>query len=144
MSAFTRKVSFAAAYDQRDPNPLKNYGIHGVHITFLVSRDGEGLTFGVSTNWRLPHVQAETDAIPGPDWDPHFHYRPTGFDVCMHRKTPAYEGQTPVKSCTITGGACYGDGSALLGDSFLQTLIEGGDEALFARMEKQFEDWSTR
>lgn len=139
MSTFARRVSFAAAYDKRDPNPSKNYGIHGVRITFAVIRDGEGLTFSVLTNWQLPHVQAEADAQkskPGRD------YRPMAFGVDIHRKVPTYEDQAPIENCSITGGDCYFDGSALLGESFLETLITGGDEALFARMEKQFEEWS--
>jgi hypothetical protein len=139
---FTRKVSFTAAYDKRDPNPSKNYGIHGVHIYFTLStEDKEGLTFSISTNWQLPHVQAETDSRPPPPSDPYLFYKPMSFGVDYHSHRPQYEGHHCTKNCHVTGGDCYSDGSALLGEEFLQTLISGGDEALWKRMEEQFLRW---
>jgi hypothetical protein len=136
------EVSFAAAFDKRDPNPSKNYGIHGVHIYFTVKDDTGGLTFSISTGWQLPHVQAEIDVRQPPATNPWMFHKPTAFGVDIHSLTPRYEGQTPTESCEVTGKHCYCDGSALLGEDFLKTLIEGGNEALFARMEQQYKDWS--
>jgi hypothetical protein len=138
-SLFTREVIFQAAYDKRDPNPSKNYGVHGVHIWFSVIHKTrqEGLTFSVSTGWQLPHVQREFEGRKTPLREP------MAFGVNIHTKTPRYAGQSSTQGrCVITGGKCYCDGSDLLGEDFLKTLIEGGDEALFACMEQQFFDWS--
>ena len=143
---FTHNIKFQPAYDKRSSEPSKNYGTHGVHIWFeCISEEiHEGLTFSVSTNWQLPHVQAETDAKPGPEHSLWMFHKPMAFGVDIHTKTPRYAGQSAQQGCGITGGECYCDGSSLLGESFLTTLIEGGDKALFARMEQQFIDWTSK
>ena len=144
ISDFQREVHFAAAYDKRAPEPSKNYGIHGVHITFTVKRGGEGLTFSLSTNWQLPHVQEETDARPYDPSHPWLFHKPQPFGVDYHFREPEYDDQHRRDKCEVTGAHCYSDGSALLGDDFMRTLIEGGDAALFARMEQQFLEWRSR
>lgn len=138
--SFQREIVFVPAYDKSDPDPAKNYGVHGVHIWFNLIGDGQGLTFSISTNWQLPHVQAQWDKDDR--FRPSSLYKPMAFGVDIHSKTPQYEGQTPRENCHITGGECYSDGSALLGDEFLQTLIAEGEEALWKRMEEQLRQWS--
>lgn len=131
---FTREIVIKPAYDKRDADPRKNYGIHGVHIWFnLKHSSGEGLTFSISTNWHLPHIETA-------GWE-RWMLKPQAFGVDIHKKAPHYEGQSAIDGCNITGGPCYCDGSALLGDEFLQILISGGDEALWARMEQQYVTW---
>lgn len=135
---FTRKITFAPAFDKRDPNPSKNYGIHGAHITFSLKEDGVPmvLTFSVSTNWQLPHVQAEMDAkVSNTHLGLMFH-KPMAFGVDLHKPDP--EGI----DCSLIGCKCMANGSALLGEEFLQILIAEGDEGLWARMEKQYLDWT--
>lgn len=143
MPTFTHEIKIHAAYDKRNPNPKKNYGIHGAHIYFSVkTEDNEGLSFSVSTNWQLPHVQKEIDAKePVPGLDKYWGHKPSAFSVDIHTKTPRYEGQSCIENCSITGGKCYADGSGMLGESFLETLITEGSEGLFKRMEQQFIDW---
>lgn len=129
---FTKKIHMTAAYDRRDSNPHKNYGVHGLHIYFsLTHESGNGITFSVATNWQLPQVRTLASTLS----------KPMAFGVDIHLKIPRYEGQSSTKNCTITGGECYCDGSALLGDEFLETLIAGGDEALWLRMEEQYKEW---
>lgn len=147
MTQFARKVYFQPAYDRRDPNPSKNYGIHGVHICFEVKNleASEGVTFSVSTNWQLPNVQAEIDSRPQDPRFPYLSHKPQPFGVDIHTKTPQYPNQTPARTtCELTGGVCYCDGSGLLGDSFFQTLVEKGDDALFTRMEEQYFLWKAQ
>lgn len=138
---FTREVKFVKAFDRRHDESGKNYGVHGLHIWFNLrcTDTGEGLTFSIATNWQLPHVQAETDARPGPDFSPWLFHKPQPFGVDIHRKTGSGYEQP---DCNITGGKCFSDGSAMLGEDFFNTLVEGGDEALWARMEQQYIDWS--
>jgi hypothetical protein len=137
---FTRNIRFEAAWDRTNPDPKKNYGVHGVHIWFELTRDGKGLTFSISTNWHLPHVKPQW-GFPKDDLSLRCQYEPMAFGVDYHDTKPHYEGHTCREGCKITGGKCYSDGSGLLGNDFLQTLIEGGDEALWARMEEQFKEW---
>lgn len=136
-------VTFQPAYDKRHPDPRKNYGVHGVHIYFAVIDEerGEGLSFSVATNWHVPAVQRETDALPFNHQFPYLFHKPLAFAVQIHQKVRQHEYQHENQDCSITGGACYITDSATLGKSFLQTLIEGGDEALFARMEQQYRGW---
>jgi hypothetical protein len=138
---FTHQIVFSPAWDKRDPNPSKNYGVHGVHITFTIRKDGEGLTFSIGTNWHLPHVQLETDNRPSDSRFPFLFHKPLAFGVDIHLKTKPNEYSPHREHCEVTGGECWSKGSALLGEEFLQTLIEKGDEALFRRMELQFEEW---
>jgi hypothetical protein len=128
MSEFTRTVKFFPAWDKRHSEPSKNYGIGAASILFSVAKDGEGLTFELSTGWFLPHNRRESD-------------KPYAFGVDLHTKTPRYEGHSPTNGCHITGGKCYCDGSALLGDEFFETLVAEGEEGLWKRMEQQFRDW---
>lgn len=139
-----REVTFEAAYDKRDPTPSKNYGVHGLHIWFTLrdTEQGDGLTFSVSTNWHLPNVQAEVDqdAANRPDWQHRF--KPMAFSVDYHGLRPCYEGQAQSQiKCEVTGKHCYCNGSGLLGEEFLATLIAEGDEGLWKRMEEQLLTW---
>ena len=144
--SFERKVSFAAAYDKTDPNPRKNYGVHGVHIDFTLKGAEGGITFGIATNWHLPHVQAKRDAEPliEGEYGRYMFHKPTPFGVAGHWKVPQYEGQTPRDSCSVTDGVCYCDGSALMGDEVFQALVEGGDEAMWKKLEQVYEDWKPK
>ncbi len=143
MSDYTRAVRFEAAYDKRAPEPSKNYGVHGAHIWFTLQHlpTKTGLTFSISTNWNLPHVQTEMDSRPIDSRMPFLFYKPQAFGVDFHDVKPHYDGQRPREGCDVTGGVCYSDGSALLGDEFLQTLIAEGDGGLWARMERQHKEW---
>lgn len=135
-----REIKIRAAYDKRDPNPRENYGVHGAHIYFTVKDERGGLTFSISTNWQLPHVEEELKA-KGRSFG-----GPLPFGVDIHRKKPKDpdypEGSgSYLPDCHVTGGECWCDGSGILGQEFFLTLIEGGDDALFERMERQFESW---
>lgn len=134
---FTREVKFDAAYDKRSLNPGKNYGVHGVHIYFTLrcTTDGGGLTFSISTGWQLPHVAAEL-AVKHPKL-----MEPMAFSVDIHSLHSRYEVEHRHEKCPVTGKHCYFDGSGILGDEFLQILIEGGDEVLWKKMEQQYLEW---
>jgi hypothetical protein len=52
-----RIIEFTPAFDKRDPNPKKNYGVHGVELRFVVKGEAGAVQFLIFTNWHLPHVQ---------------------------------------------------------------------------------------
>lgn len=142
MSDFKHEVWFRPAYDKRDPDPSKNYGIHGVDCCFAVMKDGQGVTFSLFTNWMLPHVQAEFDARdPGHGYTRYMFHKPQPAGVDYHATKPRYEGQKPITNCHITGGDCYGDGSGLLAEEYFETLLTEGSDGVFKRLEKQYAEW---
>ena len=61
MTNFTKEIKFEAAYDKRDVDPKKNYGIHGVDLTFILKNEQGAVVFKLFTGWHLPHVQKELE-----------------------------------------------------------------------------------
>ena len=136
-----RKIVFRPAFDRRDPDPSKNYGIHGMEIQFQLIGDGEGITYTIFTNWMLPHVQEEADSRPVDHHFPYLFHKPQSAGMDGHWKTPRYEGQSEIENCHITGGECYCDGTAITKDAF-NILVAEGEEALWKLMEERFISWS--
>ena len=61
MSTLKRIVKFAPAYDKRNPDPSKNYGVHGVELRMVLKGKEGAVQFLLFTNWMLPRVQLDTD-----------------------------------------------------------------------------------
>ena len=144
MNDFTRKISFHPAFDKRNSEPSKNYGIHGLEMCFtLIGAEG-GVSFHIYTNWHLPHVQEELDSKVPDDYYPYLMHSPQPAGVEGHWRVPQYEGQTPVKGCSVAGGDCYRDGSGLLATEFFNILVTEGEEAVWKALEKRYEDWKPK
>lgn len=133
-----REIWWTPAYDKRDPNPSKNYGVHGMEITFVLRTPDfkQGLTFTLMTNWHLPHVTQEMrqrgrlpEVLPA--------------SVALHTLAPADE-PASISTCQVVGGPCRGDGgcSFTLGDEFFKILVTDGIEALWSKMQATLDDWS--
>lgn len=138
-SQFSREITFRAAYDKRNPEPSKNYGIHGVDMTWLLKGPLGVVQFVVSTNWYLPHVQREFDAKRGPDFDPYMFHKPSPTDIGYHSPKPMYEGQEPLtEDCGVLGGRCYYDGSGLQAEDVFKILLEEGSEGVWKEMERRY------
>lgn len=138
MTDFKRTITFTPAFDKRDPDPKKNYGIHGVNMSWFVEKDSRAIQFVVFTNWHLPHVAEELRererAICFLD--------PFPADIGYHSPNPMYEGQMLMdENCGFTGGACYYDGSSLDADSYFDILVTEGGDALWEALE---EEWRHR
>lgn len=135
-----RKITFAPAYDKRDPDPTKNYGIHGVEMRWILHGDEGAIQFIVYTGWHLPSVQAELDQKLDSRF-PHLSCHPSGADVGYHSPKPRHEWQdAPRDNCHILDGPCYYDGSSLHAVDVLNILVEHGDEAVWAHLEKYYQD----
>jgi len=100
MSEFTQIVEFTPAYDKRDPDPKKNYGIHGVELRMVLKGPEGAVQFVLYTQWMLPHVQKETDKrtvqkilAGGAAIDLDVFYHPMPADLGYHSPKPMYEGQ---------------------------------------------------
>jgi hypothetical protein len=56
---FERIVLFDPAFDKRNDDPKKNYGIGSVRMTMVLRKGSRAIQFMVFTNWNLPHVEEE-------------------------------------------------------------------------------------
>ena len=127
-----KTVQFSAAYDKRDPDPNKNYGIHGVTIRFVYKGEKGATQFVLYTNWHLPHV---TEELRNKE---RFLLEPLPADLGYHSPTPQYEGQTQMDCDLLEGGVCYYDGSSLQADRVYKRLLEDGEDGVWAELEEEY------
>jgi hypothetical protein len=115
------------AWNKRDPNPNKDYGIHCCDLFFYLSGDEGFINLQIFTGWYLlqdRHALKELGDM-----------YPTGSDLSYHSKVPLYEGQElSRKDCRLTGGDCYCDGSTLLAEDLTKDMVIGGSNVVWKRM----------
>lgn len=134
-----RKIEFYPAYDKRNTDPNKNYGMGGVTLSFYLIGEKGAIQFVVYTNWHLPHVQHEIDSKPPKEPYPYLSHSPTPADIGYHSYKPMYEGQLPMEGeCHLLGKTCYYDGSGLQAEDVFKILLEGGSEAVWKDMERRY------
>lgn len=143
MSEFEQIVFVSPAYDKRDPDPSKNYGIGACRITFILKGPLGAVQFMIGTNWYPPHVQREKR-----DWQRDFDTRfdkihPQGWGIGYHSRVPVYEGQEPLKhDCDLVeGGTCYYDGSGLQAEEMIPHFIAGGTDWLWPELRRRYDEW---
>jgi len=130
-----KKIEFDPAFDKRDPNPMKNYGIHGVNIRFLYGDKEVGyVQFVIYTNWMLKSCRKKWD-----EYVQALHLLPMPADLGYHSKVPMYEGQDPMSKCDLLG-TCYYDGSTLNAEPVFEVLVEQGLEALWKKLEEYYNE----
>jgi hypothetical protein len=128
-----KQVDFSPAFDRRDPNPSKNYGIHGVDMRMYLIGDSGAVQFVLFTNWYLPHVQDELIArgrLTGP----------VPADLGYHSKRPMYEGHETSGDCNVIGCNCYYDGSGLNAERIMDVLLREGGDAVWRELKAYYED----
>ncbi len=137
---FQKEVRFRPAFDKRDPDPKKNYGIHGVDIVFILKGEHGAAQFVLSTGWHLPNVHEELKAKCNPA-DPYDYFTggPGATDIGYHSPKPIYEGQEPIDlDCDVLEGQCFYDGSTLNARPILERLIEEGHEAVWEELKSYY------
>lgn len=143
MSTLAKEIHFAPAYDKRHIDPEKNYGIHGVTLTFYLRGEKGVVQFVIYTNWHLPHVQEELDNKSDSQF-PHLFCHPMGADVGYHSPVSLSEHNTKplTGNCPVLGGVpCFYDGSGLWGVAVLERLITEGEDAVWEELEKAYSRW---
>lgn len=136
---FERIVEMSPAFDRRDPDPKKNYGIHGMELRFVLKGELGAVQFVIYTNWQLPHVRDANRAKMSPDLACLF--EPMAADVGIHSKVPHYEDHRVMRSdCPYTGGPCYYGGSSLQAVEWMDEFLALGTDWLWGRLEKQYRD----
>ena len=135
MEKLERITKFSPAFDRRDPDPNKNYGIHGVDLRMIVKGEHGAVQFVLYTEWMLPHVQDEMDCR-----NPPYRPRPVPADLGYHAHKPQYDGQEPSqRSCQYLDGApCYYDGSGLQAIEVFKMLLSGGSDAVWKFLEERY------
>ena len=128
-------INFIPAFDKRNPNPSKNYGIHGVDIRFILKGDKGATQFVLYTNMYLPHVQKE---LQTKCQSSQFCFlEPLPADLGYHSPKPIYEGQSICsESCEyLDGKPCYYDGSGLNAKRVYNRLLKEGDRGVWDELE---------
>lgn len=137
---YERRFFTRPAYDKRDPDPRKNYGIAGLQLGMVLIGPTASVSFVILTNWYLPHVRREQN--PGERFAEFAIGRGDsigyvmGADVSVHRDVPEdyQQSETAVPCDWRPGGKCWSDGSALAAGDFLEVLIAEGIEAVWEKM----------
>jgi hypothetical protein len=142
MGGLERIVTFEPAFDRRDPDPSKNYGIHGVALRMVLKGPEGAVQFLLYTNWQLPHVTAEEDRKPIYRERPHLLCHPMPADLGYHSRIARYDGQRPMgDACEYLDGAtCYYDGSGLNAESVYERLLREGDAGVWAALEDYYRE----
>lgn len=92
MKKLERIFVIRPAFDKRDKDPNKNYGVHGCEMLFVVKGEKGAVQFVLYTNWHLPHVTKEWEKkgqLSRGLW------APIPADVGYHSPVPMYEDQKP-------------------------------------------------
>jgi len=136
MKQLKKIIEFSPAFDKRDPDPAKNYGVHGVDIKFVLKGEKGAVQFLLFTNWQLPHITAKYKNKFNSPQDIELWFTPMPADLGYHRKNPEYSGQNPTHNkCEYTGGICYYDGSTLNAKRIYDVLLHEGDEGVWRELE---------
>jgi hypothetical protein len=141
MNKFERITFVQPAYDKRDPDPKKNYGIHGAHLVFILKGELGAVEFDIGTNWYLPHVAKELRTkesfSDGRSW-----FEPRPYSIGYHSPKPMYEdhSMSAVECKYLDGKSCYFGDSVTYSDVPFQILISEGSEAMWAWMENYYKE----
>lgn len=131
MENFERRIEILPAYDKRNADPKKNYGIHNAELKFFLIGPKGAIQFVVSTGWYLPHVHTELLANGHGST-----LKAWATDIGYHSPAPRYEGQEPITdACPILNGQrCYYDGSSLNAEPIFKRMVAEGHEAVWEEM----------
>lgn len=140
MSEFEKTIVLYPAFDKRDPNPSKNYGVHGVDLRFYLKKDNKAVQFVLYTNWQLPHVTREQVHRLHSSKDIEIFWQPMPADVGYHSPYPMYDDQPASDNCHLIEGDCYYDGSGLAANDMFEVLLHKGSDGVWCELEKYWHD----
>lgn len=130
---YEKLIEFAPAWDKRDPDPKKDYGINGLEIRFTLKGKEGAVSVDISTGWLLPStvgINEDTMYNYGRSLNKELSY-PSGMMVCYHSPVQHYEEQTKNECEYTTSGFCYSDCSYTYADKLLKRLIEEGESGVW-------------
>ena len=137
-------VTFTPAFDKRNSDPKKNYGIGSVRCNMVLKGKKGAVHFVFSTGIYLPETIREykqdgRDLFHFSDGRPSYYM---GFDVGYHSPTKRFKEQgISQKECEwLDGKPCYCDGSGLRAEKFMDILIRKGSDAIWKELEKDYKE----
>jgi hypothetical protein len=126
-------VEIEPAFDKRDPDPNKNYGIGAAQVRFVLIGPDGAVQLLVGTNWYLPAQRADSEGWKPLNGRAHWNCYPRAWDLGYHSRVPRYEGQSQQSDACpyLNGDPCFYDGSSLNGEPVLERMIAEGHSALW-------------
>lgn len=113
-----KQVLFRDAYDRRNLDPEKNFGVASLRIIFVLKYRQLAISFTILTGWNLPHIKNSEEPIPT-ELSVH-KYDENGEDCCYLGKC----------ECHMAGSvAC---------EEILGSLVRFGDDGVWTQMKKVF------
>lgn len=118
-------IQFKPAFDKRDPNPLKNYGIHCMEMYMVLKGELGAISFCVYTGWYLQHIEEGSPA--------------NGAAICYHSYKPKYEDQAIGDKCEyLNNSKCYCDCSYIAAGHLFNEFVEKGDCVVWQELENRY------
>lgn len=134
---FKKITLFNPAFDKRNPEPAKNYGIGCVKCYMVLKGKKGAVHFIFGTGMYLPETHREW-LSKFSDHDP---VRYMGYDVGYHSLKPTYKGEVGRDKCEWLGGKkCYGDGSALRAEKWMGIFVREGGEKIWQMLEEEYRE----
>lgn len=140
---FTLILESRPAYDRRDPNPARNYGIGSVTLHFTLVGPKGAVSWQLLTGWMPTSVLAERFGMVsstgkayahlarGSAADAFGHSLPDAGEVAWHHPEPHRLGAEPQKCPYLPAGLCYNDVGYTAGEAILEGLLKGGVTAVW-------------
>jgi hypothetical protein len=121
---FEKVIECDPAYDKRDDDSKKNYGVGALMLRFILKSDKGAVQFVLNTGWYLPHVQLTGEPMP--------------WDLGYHSPVPMYDNQPIVTDeCPyLDGKPCYYDGSSLNAEQVFEVMLREGIDSVWAFLEE--------
>ena len=133
---FDRIIRMSTAFDKRNPDPNKDYGITAMNMWFILRGEKGATQFMVGTPMYLPEISDELWFKGGK-----INYlKGDGWDIGYHAKNAQYEGQEPMDCGLLDEGKCYYDGSSLQASEFYPTFVSEGPDAVWAMLRKRYQE----
>jgi len=133
-----KEIVFNPAYDRRNPDPTKNFGIGSVLCSMILSGNEGAVVFNFSTGMLLPSTIKEYIETGkacykiNSDGMVYFLNIPCALDIACHSKKPLDDDHSILnKTCDYIGQPCYYESSSIEADEYLQILIEKGSEPIW-------------
>lgn len=134
---FEHRIDWLPAFDKRDDNPKKNYGVCAMRIVFYVIGPKGAIQWMISTGWYTDSARKHLDGFPSSPWDDE-RRRPAAHDLGYHAREAQYDNQTPQKNCHLLGGSCFYDGSSLQAELPMEGFLSGGVDWLWPKLEAAY------
>lgn len=136
VNGYMRYLTLKPPFDKRNPNPKKDYGIHGMDLIMVLSKNNKAVEFSAFLPVHLTHVVKELALKK----DCHFFFEGMGANVGYHSPYPIYENQYLHKDCRYIGCDCYCNGSSLRADEWYQVFLKEGVDKIWEMLESYWLD----